>query len=85
MTVGERVQAAIDRLELTQSEAADRMDCSRNQLNNIVRGRSGITPRMALKLQAVLKLDAKRLLTEQLEQRYASAKAKEQRYRRRRG
>lgn len=45
-------------LEMTQSDAARQMKLSVNRLNEIVRGKRGITAETALKLAKLLKTDA---------------------------
>jgi addiction module HigA family antidote len=41
----------IDALGLTVAEAADALGVTRQQLYNVIAGRSGITPEMALRLE----------------------------------
>lgn len=45
-------------LEISQSEAARRMGISVNRLNELIRGKRGVTAETALKLAKLLKTDA---------------------------
>ena len=44
----------LDELGLTVVDAAKRLDLSRQQLHNLISGRSAITPEMAIKLENVI-------------------------------
>ena len=44
----------LEPLGLTVTEAASRLGVSRKQLSNVVNGRSGISPEMAIRLDLVL-------------------------------
>jgi antitoxin HigA-1 len=49
---GRIVKAALDDLAVSVTSAAEALGVTRQQLNNIIAGRSGITPEMALRLEA---------------------------------
>lgn len=51
---GRLIKGAMDELELSVAQAADALGVSRNQLNRVVTGRSGVSPEMALRLEAVI-------------------------------
>lgn len=48
---GALAQANLDELNLSVAEAAKSMRISRQQLHNVVRGRSSVTPEMALRFE----------------------------------
>ena len=48
---GRGLKDDIDALGLTVAEAADALDVTRQQLYNVISGKSGITPEMALRLE----------------------------------
>ena len=48
---GRGLKDDIDALDLTVAEAADALGVTRQQLYNVISGRSGITPEMALRLE----------------------------------
>ena len=45
-------------LEMTQAEAAEKMGISTNRLNELIRGKRGVTPDTALRLAKLLKTSA---------------------------
>jgi addiction module HigA family antidote len=45
-------------LEMTQAEAAQKMGISTNRLNELIRGKRGVTPDTALRLSKLLKTSA---------------------------
>ena len=49
---GRIVKAALDDLAVPVAKAAEALGVTRQQLNNIIAGRSSITPEMALRLEA---------------------------------
>jgi len=51
---GELVRDSIDELGLSVAKAANRLGVTRQQLHNVVSGRSGIAPEMALRLERAL-------------------------------
>ena len=48
---GDLVRQSIDELGLTVAESAAGLGVTRQQLYNVINGRSGITPEMALRLE----------------------------------
>lgn len=48
---GALAQANLEELNLSVAEAAKSMRISRQQLHNVVRGRSAVTPKMALRFE----------------------------------
>lgn len=62
---GEFLKGLMDTLKMNQQEFADRIQTSRVAVNQIVNGRRGVTPLMALKLEAALGVSAKALLERQ--------------------
>jgi addiction module HigA family antidote len=48
---GRGLKDDIDALGLTVAEAAEALGVTRQQLHNVISGRSGITPEMALRLE----------------------------------
>ena len=48
---GRGVKDDIDALGLTVAEAAEALGITRQQLYNVINGRSGVTPEMALRLE----------------------------------
>jgi addiction module HigA family antidote len=51
---GQLVGDTLDELEITISEAARGLGITRQQLHNVIAGRSGITPEMAVKLEKAI-------------------------------
>ena len=51
---GRLIKSAMDELDLSVAQAAEALGVSRNQLNRVVTGRSGVSPEMALRLEAVM-------------------------------
>lgn len=51
---GELIGDNLDELGVTIVDAAKRLDVSRQQLHNLISGRSAITPEMAIKLENVI-------------------------------
>jgi antitoxin HigA-1 len=51
---GELIDANLKELEISIATAADILAVSRQHLNSLVKGRSAITPEMALKLEIAL-------------------------------
>lgn len=51
---GELIKGAMDELDLSVAQTAQALGVSRNQLNRVVTGRSGISSEMALRLEAVI-------------------------------
>lgn len=49
---GRLVKAALDDLNVPVTKAADALGVTRQALNNIISGRTGITPEMAVRLEA---------------------------------
>ena len=48
---GEFVRENLAELHLTVAEAARRLGVTRQQLHNVVKGKSGVTPEMAVRLE----------------------------------
>jgi antitoxin HigA-1 len=51
---GELIGDTLDDLKVSVSEAASGLGISRQQLHNLISGRSGITPEMAVKLEQAI-------------------------------
>lgn len=51
---GELIGDTLDDLKVSVSEAASGLGISRQQLHNLIAGRSGITPEMAVKLEKAI-------------------------------
>ncbi len=51
---GELVGDTLDELNVSVSEAARGLGITRQQLHNVIAGRSGITPEMAVKLEKAI-------------------------------
>lgn len=51
---GRLVKSALTQMNLTIAQAADALGVSRNQLNRVTTGKSGISAEMALRLEAVI-------------------------------
>ena len=51
---GELVKANIDELELSVAEAASGLGVTRQQLYNVISGKSAITPEMAVRLEKAI-------------------------------
>lgn len=49
---GQHIRSELDHLGKSVAEAAEALDVTRQQLHNVVTGRSGITPEMAVRLAA---------------------------------
>jgi addiction module HigA family antidote len=51
---GQLIGDTLDELEISISEAARGLGITRQQLHNVIAGRSGITPEMAVKLEKAI-------------------------------
>ena len=51
---GELIGDTLDDLKVSVSKAASCLEISRQQLHNLIAGRSGITPEMAVKLEKAI-------------------------------
>ena len=49
---GRHIKEELDFLNVSVTEAATALGVTRQQLNNIIAGRSGVTPEMAVRLEA---------------------------------
>lgn len=69
----DEVRAALDEAGLSVIDAAARIGVSRQQLTRLLGGKSALSPEMALRLQSVFGLSARRLLETQLERDLSDA------------
>lgn len=69
----EEVRAALDEAGLSVIDAAARIGVSRQQLTRLLGRKSALSPEMALRLQSVFGLSARRLLETQLERDLSDA------------
>lgn len=49
---GRHIKEELDFLEISTADAADALGVTRQHLNNVIAGRTSITPEMALRLEA---------------------------------
>lgn len=79
VSVPYQVRDALQAQNMTQAECAKRTGLSPQYISDIVRGRRAVSTRAAFALERVLRLDARKLLHEQIEEQlYAARKRKEQ-------
>lgn len=74
---GVGLKADLDELGLAVAEAARGLGVTRQQLYNVIRGRSGITPEMALRLEKAIGSTADHWLRSQLNYDLAQVRARE--------
>jgi addiction module HigA family antidote len=73
---GELVRANLDDLDVTVAQAAVGLGITRQQLYNVIRGKSGITPEMALRFEKALGGSASMWLAMQANHDLAQARRK---------
>lgn len=61
-TVAQRLRACIDGRHMTQADTAQRLGISPQYLSDVLRGRRKVSPRLALRIERVLGLDAGAIL-----------------------
>lgn len=62
----ERLKQIVETNNINQQDLADRIDTSRVAVNQVLNGKRGLTPLMALKLEAALGVEARSILESQL-------------------
>ncbi|MGE0704009.1 MAG: HigA family addiction module antitoxin, partial [Vicinamibacterales bacterium] len=71
---GETLREVLERLDITQSELAERTSRPKKTINEIIQGKAAITPETALQLERVLGIDASFWLN--LERGFRAAQAR---------
>jgi HTH-type transcriptional regulator/antitoxin HigA len=66
---GETLQDLLEQHNLSQADLAERMGCPEKSINEIIQGKSAITPETSLQVQLVFKVPAHFWLTREAEYR----------------
>ncbi len=75
--VSARLQKLITRqMGMTVTDAARQLQIARPNLSNVIHGSAELSVDLALKLESVFKIDARRLLVAQLDEQIDAARAK---------
>lgn len=77
MTVATKLKAAlVDQRDLTVTALAPMLDITRPCLSNVLNGRAALSPDLAIRIEAVFGINAKKMLIAQLEEQIAEARAR---------